>query len=96
MPGYPNKIIINSWLTAGQAALIATDYDSLKYLGQELIEMDAQHDTLKDTVDLRDKLESVCTRHSKQAQTYHDDLQALITETRRRIDAKLFPFSTRL
>lgn len=90
MPGFPNKIIINSWRTQGANSLIRCDYDSLAYLGDELQEMDKSGKlSLKDTVDLRDRLKDSCDKHAKAEMEHHQELEAIIEETRLRIDKAL-------
>jgi len=90
MPGFPDKIIINSWRDSGMNSLIDCDVESLKYLAEELEEMDKTGQlSLKNTLDLRDRMLAACDKYNKAQMTYHEELQKLIEETRVRIDKAL-------
>lgn len=92
MPGFPNKIIINSWKVNGMNMLIECDAEILKYLGEELQEMhrDGKLD-LKETLDLRDKMIKLCVDYHKAQEKYHKGLEGLVEETRKKIEEALFP-----
>lgn len=85
MPGAPDKIIINGNGGGGLAALIESDFKTLRTLGEEII----ANDMLKETVDLRDKMKGLCADHYKAEMVYHDGLKAMIEEIAERIDKKL-------
>lgn len=84
MAGYPNKIIINHGGGRGMSLLIDSDHDVLEELGKEINALDM----LKDTVDLRDEMKSLCADHYKADMAYHEGLKSLIEKTAERIDQK--------
>ena len=87
MPGFPDKIIINSGNNGGVSGLVANDLYTLGKLGEELIAMD-KAGTLKlsATLDLRDMMKVACAKHEVAQMEYHQTCRKLIEETAARID----------
>ena len=85
MPGATDKIIINSGGNRGMAQLIASDLDTLDYLGGELYKLEM----LKETLDCRDALRAACDEHYAAQMKYHQFCRKLIADLASRIDVKL-------
>lgn len=84
MAGFPNKIIINAILTAGSNKFVKAALRALGFIGQEIEELDM----LKDTVDLEERLSTACLKHREAELEYERELNDIIIESRKRINAK--------
>lgn len=89
MPGFPDKIIINSNTVAGNNKAIEKEFDTLKTLGEELISLGP--DVMKEAEPLKAEMKTACSAYDASQADYLQTLRELVAKTAELIDKHVIP-----